>query len=166
MKIQQMAFMLMAIFAFFVLVGLFVLMFRSAGLKETALALDEKNSLLLVTSIANSPEFSCGNSYGSGKSNCVDAYKLFALEGSIGKYAGFWGSGIQNILIRKLPINGSTICSSGNYPECDVIDLFSKGAKGFPVENFVTLCGKERSDKGLYDKCEIAKVVAYYDEKQ
>ena len=34
MKIQQMAFMLMAVVVFFILVGLFVFMFAGTGLKE------------------------------------------------------------------------------------------------------------------------------------
>jgi len=42
MKIQQMAFMLIAIIIFFVLVGLFALSMSFGGLKEKKAALDEK----------------------------------------------------------------------------------------------------------------------------
>jgi len=67
LKIQQMAFMLMAITLFFVLVGLFVLKINLSELKQSAETLEEKNALLLVTRLANSPEFSCDNSFGSKK---------------------------------------------------------------------------------------------------
>ena len=102
MKIQQMAFMLMAITIFFVLVGMFVLMFSLAGLKESAGELEQRNAMLLVTKLANSPEFSCGNSFGNNKVNCIDADKAMVLKGSMDKYSSFWGSGIGNIVVRKV----------------------------------------------------------------
>src|SRR4030042_5145835 len=78
MKIQQMAFMLMAITLFFVLVGIFVLVIRFSGLKDTAKQLEEENAMLLVSKLANSPEFSCENAFGA-LSNCIDADKIMAL---------------------------------------------------------------------------------------
>ena len=55
LKIQQMAFVLMAVTLFFVLVGMFVLVVRFSGLEESATALEEKNAMLLVAKLANSP---------------------------------------------------------------------------------------------------------------
>ena len=86
MKIQQMAFMLMAITLFFVMVGMFVLVFRFSGLKESATMLEEKNAMLLVTKLANSPEFSCGEAFGSNRINCVDADKVMMLKENTAKY--------------------------------------------------------------------------------
>ena len=160
MKIQQMAFMLIAVTIFFVLVGLFLLMFRFSGLKQTAASLEEKNTLLLVTKLANSPEFSCGEAFGN-KVNCIDADKAMILKDSISKYSNFWGSNVSNIIIRKIPVENNKECSKANYPDCDYIDVFSKGAIGTPVENFVTLCRKEVSENEVYDKCEIAKLMIY-----
>jgi hypothetical protein len=166
MKIQQMAFMLMAVTLFFVLVGMFVLLFSSTGLKQTALALEEKNTLLLVSKLANSPEFSCGNSFGSNKINCIDEDKVMVLKDSIEKYRELWGSGIQNIIIRTIPIGEAKLCTLGSYSDCNTIDIFSKGSIGFPIENFVSLCRKQAGSNGVYDKCEIAKLAIYYNEKQ
>jgi len=42
-KIQQMLFMLLAITLFFVLVGIFLLVLGSSGLKKSAIELQEKN---------------------------------------------------------------------------------------------------------------------------
>jgi len=69
MKIQQMAIMLLAVTLFFILVSIFILTFRLAGLKESSVLLEEKNAQLLVAKLANSPEFSCGNAFGTGKIN-------------------------------------------------------------------------------------------------
>ncbi len=166
MKIQQMAFMLMAITIFFVLVGMFVLIFTLSDVKKSAEELDQKNAMLLVTKLANSPEFSCGNSFGNNKINCIDADKAMVLGDSISKYLGFWGSGIGNIVIRKIPAGENRECKNANYPDCEIINLFSKEISGFPAENFITLCIKGESTGGVYNKCEIAKLIIYYNEKQ
>jgi len=159
-KIQQMAFMLIAVFIFFVLVGLFVLTFRFSGLKRSAAALEEKESLLLVTKLANSPEFSCEESFGN-QINCIDGNKIMVLKDSINKYYDFWD--VSNVIIMKTSLN--TECTKGNYPDCDYIDVFSKGTQdiGFPVENFVTLCSKDSEEGRVYDNCEIAKLIVYYE---
>ena len=160
LKIQQMAFMLVAVFIFFVLVGLFILSFSFSGLRRSAEALQEKESLLVVTKLTNSPEFSCERAFGN-KVNCIDWDKAMILKNSISKYSGFWG--VDNIIIRKA--TGENIeCNSGNYPDCDYIDIFSKGIEGYPVENFITLCNKKESDEGrVYDNCKIAKLIVYYE---
>src|SRR3989344_7381055 len=111
LKIQQMAFMLMAITLFFVLVGLFVFAFRFAGIKKDAMLLEEENAMLLAEKIANSPEFSCGNSFGTGKISCVDADKVMMIKKNILKFEDLWGKGITNIRIIKVyPIYDSKEC--------------------------------------------------------
>ena len=57
MKIQQMAFMLIAVTLFFSLVGMFFLVIFVSNLRESASILEEKNALLLVIKLANSPGF-------------------------------------------------------------------------------------------------------------
>ena len=166
MKIQQMAFMLMAITIFFVLVGMFILIFSLSGVRESAEELEQRNAMLLVTKLSNSPEFACGSSFGNNKVNCIDADKAMVLKDSISKYLGFWGSGIGNIIIRKSTSDTNEECTRSNYPNCDVINLFSKEISGFPAENFVTLCIKGAAERGVYNKCEIAKLVIYYNENE
>src|SRR5271157_1373724 len=117
LKIQQMAVMLLAVTLFFVLVGMFVLVFKVSSLKQEATLIQEDNAKLLVTDIANSPEFSCGESYGS-LSACVDADKVLNLENVIKNYGygSFWG--IQGLQIRVIyPTNNSNVeCSLENFP--------------------------------------------------
>jgi len=166
LKIQQMAFMLMAITLFFVLVGIFVLVFRFSGLKESVTILEEENAMLLVTKLANSPEFSCGESFGSNRINCIDADKVMVLKENIAKYAEFWG--VAEIQIRKIyPDNGGIICTFGNYQNCGVIEVFSKNVNSLPpFSNFVSLCRKELYNEEIYDKCELARLIVSSEDKR
>ncbi len=157
LKIQQMAFMLIAITIFFVLVGMLVLAFRFSGLQESAELLEEKNALLLVTKLANSPEFSCGESFGRSSVNCVDSDKVMALKENIDKYLGFWD--VSGIEIRKIypKTETETICDLDNYPDCNIIKVVSGG--GIGVSNFVSLCRKENIENQVQNRCELAKII-------
>ena len=165
LKIQQMAFMLMAITLFFVLVGMFVLVFRFSELKESATMLEEKNAMLLVTKLANSPEFSCGEAFGI-RINCIDADKVMMLKENIAKYAGFWG--VAEIQIRKIyPDNEDIICTSATYQNCGIIEVFLKNVNSLPpASNFVSLCRKESYNGEIYDKCELAKLMVSSEDKR
>lgn len=165
MKIQQMAFMLIAVMVFFALVGLLVVTIGFSGLKEKATALQEKNAMLLASKLANSPEFSCGQSFGS-KENCIDLDKVFVLKDKINNYKNFWGvSGIE--IMRIYPKDSKLIeCISSNYPNCNKITLIS--GVGTSAENFVSLCRKEFDSETnlVYDKCELGKILVRYEKIQ
>ena len=159
MKIQQMAFMLIAIVLFFALVAMFVIVFKFSGLKESAAILEEENAMLLVTKLANSPEFSCEGAFGSARANCIDIDKVMVLKENIAKYRDFWG--VSDIEIRKIypKLTGDIICNTENYPECNIIRLRSSEIAGIGVANFVSLCRKE----GTGDKCELGKIIVSYE---
>lgn len=183
LKIQQMAFVLIAVTLFFVIVGLFVLTISFSGIKESADILKEENALVLVSRLADSPEFSCGNVFEETNINCVDADKLIALKNNLGGYSNFWD--VEGIKVRKIyPESGSeTECHGGNYLECNVITLISSD-EGTGVSNFVSLCRKnldteinlipdgcgddseveceEVEEKRFQDKCELAKIIITY----
>ena len=162
LKIQQMAFMLMAVTLFFVLVGIFVLVFRFSNLQESAELLEEKNAMLLVTKLANSPEFSCGDAFGKSRVNCVDSDKVMALKENIQKYSGFWG--VSGIEIRKIypEFISEVVCDLDNYPDCNLIEVVS--GSGIGTSNFVSLCRKDNFENNIYDKCELAKIIVSYGE--
>jgi hypothetical protein len=58
MKIQQMAFVLMAIVIFFALVSLFYFSIRIRSLQKSALSLREEEAKELIRKLAVTPEFS------------------------------------------------------------------------------------------------------------
>jgi hypothetical protein len=121
MKIQQTAFMLLAITLLFVLVGMFFIVFKFSGLKQSSSDLQEENALMLVSKIANYPELSCGSSYGSDIGNCIDMDKAIFLLNDRKKYKDLFG--VSNVEIRKIyPEGNSVICSLENYPNCDILN--------------------------------------------
>ena len=155
-KIQQMSFMLIAVTLLFILVGVFFLSIRLYNLKKIATSLEEQNSLLLVSKLANSPEFSCGNAFGSSRGNCVDFDKLISLQGRSDEYSEFWG--VAKIEVRKIyPIEEEVLCDAANYPNCGIIKILDKDVNTQPASsNFVSLCRKDSNGIIIYDKCELA----------
>jgi len=158
MKIQQMIFMIVAVTLLFILVGVFFLSINLSNLKKSSVNLAEENSMLLVSKLANSPEFSCGNAFGSSRTNCIDFDKVISLKGRT-EYSDFWG--VAKIEIRKIyPNQGDTLCTSKNYPDCGVLKILDKNVKILPYSsNFVSLCRKETDGKIVYDKCELAMLL-------
>lgn len=170
MKIQQMAFVLMAITLFFILVGLFVMSIFLTNLREEASQLEEKNAMLLATKLSESPEFSCGNSFSGSKISCIDADKLMALKQNVDKYTAgknFWG--VEGIKVRKIypkldSRNSNEIeCTGRNYPDCNSIVLFEDNINhsAGTYSNFVTLCRKESSEGKSYDQCDVGRLIIY-----
>lgn len=162
MKIQQTAFMLVAVTLFFALAGLFVLGFRLSNLKEQASSLEKENSLLLASKLANTPEFSCGESFGNKRTNCIDSDKVMALKEKSRDYKDFWQ--VSDIKIMKLS-NNSIECSNSNYPECGIISILSSNVEGSYNSVFVSLCRKKSDGSTFYDKCELAKLMVAYKKK-
>jgi hypothetical protein len=163
MKIQQMMFMLLAVTFLFVLVGVFFLAIRLSTLKQTATTLQGESAKLLVSKLANSPEFSCGDAFGA-KSDCVDFDKVMAL-GQMEEYSNFWGA--TKIEIRKIFPSGNINCSLENYPNCEIVTVLNRNVNSLPPSsNFVSLCRKEKNERIIYDKCELALLMVSSEDKR
>lgn len=165
LKIQQMTFMLIAVTFLFILVGIFFLSIKLYSVREKATLLEEENAILLVSKLANSPEFSCGQAFGV-KGSCVDFDKVMVLKDRINKYSEFWG--VAKIEIRKIyPDEGDVLCSRANYPECGIINILDKSVNTAPAtSNFVSLCRKEVKEDIIHDKCELAKLIVSSEVKE
>lgn len=166
MKIQQMAFMLVAVLVFFVMVGLFLLKIRLGGLEETGSELEQENAILLASKLANSPEFACGEAFGSKRSNCVDFDKVMFLKNNIDKYAEFWG--VNNIELKITYSVGGyrRDCTMENYPHCDRIVLVEGPITGYDVSTFVTVCRKETLGENVQDVCNLGKLFVRYGDEE
>ena len=162
LKIQEMAFMLLAVVLFFILSGLFVLTIYYNNLHKKALEISEGKTLSSVTNLADSPEFFCVES----KSNCVDGDKAISLINKA-DYRKFW-SFSSLMIVKSRAFNKSyeemIKCNFANYPDCDVIVIYEKKDKNVrneeAISTFVALCRKEYEVSYTYDRCEIAKIVA------
>lgn len=161
-KMQQTAFMLIALTLFFVLVGLFFLSYSFNGLKAKKAAANQDAAIKQVARIANSPEFSCEGVYTTNQVSCVDFDKVIALEKYVNDYSKFWG--VDNIQLRVVYPNSNktTLCTSNNYPNCNYVDLLGKGSSNFDKSTFVVLCRKASDGSSVYDKCVLAKLIVRY----
>ncbi|MEM4325802.1 MAG: hypothetical protein QXU40_00680 [Candidatus Pacearchaeota archaeon] len=159
-KIQQMIFMLIAVTFFIIFTGLFIGIIVMSDIKKSSEIINEKEAILLVSKLSDSPEFSCGNAFGTTRMNCIDFDKLIILKDMADKYKGFWG--VAGIKVKKIfPQGGEGIeCDNVNYPNCTEITLFSTSGTG--LSNFVSICGKIREGEEIVDICEMGKIVVYY----
>ena len=85
-KIQQMAFMILAIFFFFILVGLFFVGYQYAGMKKSFSYLQEEKALSALKVIADSTEFNCKES----EDWCIDKDKLIAFSENSEMYQNYF----------------------------------------------------------------------------
>jgi len=158
LKIQEMAFMLVALILFFVLIGLFALSIWSNNIKESATEIAEEKTLSAITNLAGTAEFICPDT----KSNCVDADKVMALIGKK-NYESFWEFTSLKILRSSgfdKKESEMTKCNLGNYPNCDVIEIYDSGVSNEKIiGSFVALCRRAYENKP-YTKCEIAQLWA------
>lgn len=168
-KIQEMAFMLVAVVLFFALAGLFLFSIFYINMMKEANSLKEFKTLSSVVNLAKSPEFSCVDS----QSNCVDEDKLINLVDRK-VYKNFWQFSSLK-LIKNTALNKSkdklVECNLGNYPDCDEFVIYDKKASSEAyasgekvknerqIESHVAICRIEYQE-GYYEKCEIGKLIA------
>jgi len=165
LKIQEMAFMLVGVVMFFVLVGLVALVIISNEMYQKANEMADEKTFAAMVALADSPEFSCVSS----KSNCLDGDKAISLINKTA-YVRFWPFSSLRIIIRYSAFSKSygqmTQCTLANYPDCDIITIYDKKVEGEVVSSsFVAFCRKEYQDFGnyegrSYDKCEIGMILA------
>lgn len=155
MKIQEMAFVLVALMIFFAMVALVYFSIKLAGLKEDALSLREEQAKELVLKLAGTPEFSwtafdCGN--------CIDMDKAFLLKNRK-TYKDFWSLDYLRIETVYPPKNGE--CTESNYPDCNSITIVNKTSQyGSPSLAFVALCRQEFLGQSDYVRCEVGRIYA------
>ena len=94
LKIQQMAFMLVAVFLFFSLVLLFYFKISLGDVGKTARDLEIQKAEGMVEKLASSPELIF-----EGRPNSIDADKLMVLK-SERKFKELWD--VNGIIIRKI----------------------------------------------------------------
>lgn len=154
MKIMQMSFMIIGVFFFFVLVGLFVLgiVLRDVSGGAEELAREEAISSLEV--IASLPEFS----YSARDSMTVDEDKLKVLAGGFGATMDeFWP--IASIEVYKVYPSFTSVvkCPALN---CNYYDVYDSGQKNVEkVSSYVSICKRVKEFGSVYDRCEIGKMV-------
>ena len=159
LKIQEMAFMIVAVILFFILVGLFAVSILYKNLQESATQINEEKTLSAIQYLAGSAEFSCTGS----KVNCIDEDKLLVMLNRKA-YSDFWSFSSLKV-IKQSGFDKSEAsmkkCNIQNYPDCDLFVVQDKKILNErTTSSFVALCREKYENNYNYDKCEIAKLVA------
>jgi hypothetical protein len=153
MKIQQMAFMIMAVFFFFVLVGLFFLgiSFRDVG--DSAQQLQKEQALSSLEVIADMPEFN----YDSGAAMALDEDKLRIMSGNFSEaYGDFWP--VASIRVRKIYPKPEKFVKCPAL-DCNSYEVYDSGQKSVQTySTYVSICKKVRESGYTYDRCEAGKL--------
>lgn len=153
LKIQQMAFMLMAVFIFFVLAGMFYILAQSTDFKKQAEISARDRAVKLADTLASSPELTCG-------SYCVDADRAMVLVNNA-EYKSFWQ--IASLKIRILKNESiDKICTESNYPDCNMIQIYRTDSGETTVDSFVSVCSRVKEGEYVYYKCELGKLIVGY----
>ncbi len=136
MKIQQMAFMLVALVIFFSLAALIYFSFSLSILREQAGKLQEDEAKEIVRTLAGAPELAFTSS--SDCNSCIDLDKALLLK-DVPAYKNFWN--IDYLMIEKVyPPGSNTECDLFNYPNCGKITIISSQSNfGSASKAFVTL---------------------------
>jgi hypothetical protein len=152
MKIQQMAFVLVALMIFFSLVLLFYFMIRTSNLEEGALVFRGEEAQELVRSLAGAGEFAWSATDCAG---CIDLDKTLIVKDRQA-YQGFWK--LDFLQFEVLGAETDRECSKFNYPDCSKISVLGE-EKGFGdvVSSYVALCRYE-NEKGGYTRCDLGRI--------
>ena len=154
-KIQQMAFVLVAVFIFFSMAAVFYLSISSSNLRENVESLREQEVLEQVRAISSTAEF---NWEVSGDcAACLDFDKALMLK-ERESYQDFWKD-IQLLEIRKIyPKEETEIeCSLTNYPNCNKLTLVEKQGDFRAHGAFVSLCRYDQEKSS--NICELGQVL-------
>jgi hypothetical protein len=154
MKIQQMAFMIVAVFFFFILVGLFFLNVSFKGIKLSAAELQKEQAISSLGVLSDMPELGCG----SRESFCLDRDKLRVLSGGLGNfYEGLWPVASVEVNIIY-PGSGNIVkCPAANCNSFKIYDNGQRNQKKYST--FVSICERVREKGVAYDRCEIGKLI-------
>ncbi|MCH7850332.1 MAG: hypothetical protein IH845_01685 [Nanoarchaeota archaeon] len=154
MKIQQMSIMIVTLFFFFMLVGLFFVKIQLSGLQESSEYFAREQAISSIEIIANMPEFHCT----SKESMCIDEDKIRVLSGNASKiYGDFWPVASIEVYKINTEFDEKIKCPLANCNYYNVFDNEGKSSQKYST--FVTLCKRVREGTYVYDKCEIAKLV-------
>ena len=151
--------MLLAVFLFFLLAGMFYMLIKLKGLHSQATELEENKAVLMAGFISGSTEFAC-----AGKEFCIDTDKLLVLKNR-SVYGDLWP--VSSITVRKIyPKTQTKECTLGNYPDCNQFMIYSKKTNNTSsIASFVALCRHEKSGDYLQEICEMGKISIGYEIK-
>lgn len=153
LKIQQMAFVLVAFMIFFGLVLVLYVAIKTGSLESSVEDLREQQAQEQVRRLTGSPEFI----FSSGScSSCIDFDKVFALKLLLARnpeYASLWNT--RFLQISK--VGPSIECTIQNYPDCTTITLVDAEADFSSVDSFIAVCNYDPTIERI--RCSLGKAL-------
>lgn len=154
MKIMQMSFMIIGVFLFFALAGLFFLNVSLKGISSGASDLAREQAISSLGIIAAMPELN----YDARASMTLDEDKLRIMSGGFGNdYAEFWP--IASLEVYKIyPSFSSVVKCPG--AGCNYYEVYDSGQQDTEkYSSYVSICKRVKEFGSVYDRCEIGKIV-------
>lgn len=154
MKIQQMAFMIVAVFFFFILVGLFFLGIQFKDVKSGVAQLQKEQAISSLRVITDMPELN----YDSSDSITIDEDKLKIMSGNFGlNYDLFWP--VASVEVYKIYPAFDEVKKCPGLG-CNYYEVYNNGQKNIQTySTYVSICKKTKEHSSVYDRCEIGKLV-------
>lgn len=140
-KIQEMAFVLVAVVFLFSLLFLFFARFQNVQLIHSAYEIREQRAISMLKAVVSLPELACGS---SSAEICVDKNKLETFSKMQTEYSELWkGSFITNVSVEEV------------YPNEASYTIYHSGKKGdVTYSTFIPLC----EESAFGSACVIAKI--------
>lgn len=156
LKIQEMAFVLVAFMIFFVLVGLFFIVIQGNGLNEEVSKIKNDQAKASLREVSGKPELFWG-----GCANCIDGDKVIAVKSLIlgdEEYATAWDFDYLALEILY-PARPGGECNNFNYPNCNITTIIRESEDyGIAESTFVSICHWNSELENV--QCDLGKVYA------
>ena len=154
-KIMQMAFLILAVLIFFVLVFVLFTNYRLSGLSRSVQQLEKESTISSLYVLVNSPELSCD--FIGDSSWCVDVDKVSVLADEMnGVYDDYWPVSSLEILEIYPQTSAELIeCPAVNCNYYNLYDNEQEESQKYSV--YVNLCSQEN---GFHETCSLAKLIA------
>ena len=124
-KIQEMAFVLLALALLATLAALFFVRFQSANIANAGEEIRQQNAISLLDKIASMSELNCPRG-----EICVDEDKAIIVSQNQNKVKNIF-QGIKKAVIRRV------------YPEGDSITIYQNGQGNQSYSTFISLCRQD-----------------------
>jgi len=139
MKIQEMAFVLLALILLAVIAFIFFIRLQAGNIERSADLAKQQTAISLLDKIAALPEISCAKG-----EICIDEDKALMVERAYSSRLENQFQGLKNVKIARI------------YPAGPDIVLYNTGSANQTYSTFVSLCQQQASDW----KCGIALLEA------
>ena len=152
LKVQEMAFVLVALMVFFALIALLYLSVRGSFLEQRTAAASDERALEAVRRIAGTPELNWQECLG-----CIDLDKVFVLKERISKNASFARLWEYDYLVVEniYPAASGGECTPASYPACNRTTILNIENYGVAQSTFVTLCRWDQQEQKI---CTLGKL--------